>query len=222
VISQAIRAKDDNLLDSILSSARKSTQIHQTVSRMAVDLATTEFLDVLVGRLVRYPKRADSLVPWIREVLIEHAGALMNRRKSAQLDVLMQAITARVEGLPALTRLEGRLELVVAQAERVRKAKKMFAANVTPQVEYVEKAVEVNDGASNGPSSSDDSSGDEEDADETGDFSEEDSDSSTWEGEEEEEDEPEEGSTVLANGKSKNAGGGEASASESEDDATSD
>jgi hypothetical protein len=189
---------------------------------MPVELATMEFLDVLVGRLVRHPKRADSLIPWIREILMEHAGALMNRRKTPQLDTLMHAINARVEALPGLTRLEGRLELVVAQADRVRAAKKTFAGHTAAQVEYLEKAVEGTDDASDGVSSSDDSSEDEEDADETGDFSEEDSDSSTWEGEEEDDEDVDDSSNAIAVVKPKTVDVAEASASESEDGGASD
>lgn len=217
VLTQAIQTKDDKLFDSVLGQSSNPNVIAQTVSRMPFTVATGDFLHMLVTRLLQRPARTAALMPWIKAILMEHASALAAQGRSPVLDKLSKAIAARVETLPTLSRLEGRLELVVAQADRVRAAKKLSATRTVPAVEYVEDARQVTIGGDGDEVDSDEdelvSSGgedvaeDEEDAEETGDFSEEDSDasdSSSWEDEEDEDEDIEE--ARLVNGKAKRDG----------------
>lgn len=201
VLGQAIRMKDDKLFDSVIGSSSKVDVMKATIKRIPFTVATNSCLDMLVSRLIEKPSRAPVLVPWIKCILIEHAGAMASRGRSVAIDRMLAAISARVETLPALTRLEGRLELVLAQADRVREARNASATRSVADVEYVERAVmageegKAGEGTRHGESDDDSSDSDESDspsdsgdAEETGDFSEssEDSESSS-------EDEMEEG-----------------------------
>jgi Dip2/Utp12 Family len=226
LLTQAIQTKDHLLFDSVIETSTSQRQIRQSINLMPVSLATREFLDLLVTRLVERPARARSLMPWIREILIEHAGTLMAQGRSLAFHRLMNAIDCRVESLSALNRLEGRLQLVVAQADRVRLENEKMLANTRPAVEYTESKRLVNGGIDDECNSSTEEPSDEEDAEETGDFSEDDSNSSVWlsEGDGDAEDEEDDNALADANGKSKALNGFnmmDMSASEGEDEAES-
>lgn len=189
ILLQAIHSKDDNLFDSVVENSKKPQQISQTVARLPAAVATREFLDMLASRVADRPGRAPALIPWIRQVLLEHAGALLTLEKSVALQRLIFSINSRAENLPALSRLEGKLELVVAQADRVRAVKSRATGNAKPAVEYIEVTPRPGGETFGSAAESDKSeSGDEEDEEETGDFSEDDSDSSTWENDDMDED----------------------------------
>lgn len=162
VIMQAVSSKDSKLLDSVLYQRYTSVVVGATVRQLPVNVATDTLLSVLVERLKQKSRRAPEIMPWIQAVISEHAGALISQPKSRAMYELRDTVTKRNQTLDALNRLEGRLGLVVAQADRAAKCRKEGMWMTTPQVEYVErvrkegKDVEMD-------SSDEDDSGDEED-----------------------------------------------------------
>ena len=79
----------------------------------------TKLLGKLVDRLGRKPGRAEELSIWVQTVLlILISGKSMSRRErdvAAKLTQLRSMLNARVESLPHLLRLEGRLSLLGQQ-----------------------------------------------------------------------------------------------------------
>lgn len=169
VIEQAIRSKDSNLFDTTIDGNMPRKSIVATVQRIPSDVAAGPLLDMLVLRLTQSPGRAGSLLPWVKEIVTEHAGALISRPGNKALKSLMDVVTTRTQTLDALTRLEGRLELVVAQANRISTRKHAGLAQAEPGVEYVE-GVGEQDAVSDDESDSDSDEDDSGEEDETGDF----------------------------------------------------
>lgn len=161
VLSQAIRSKDMRLLDDCLRRVQDKATIRNTVDQLPSDMAAGTLLEILVGRLDQFPARADWIVPWIRSILIEHAGALLTQQKNEALMALNTLIDSRTQALNALSRLEGRLELVMGQVDRLKRGPKS-GVDVTPGAEYVEEEAEE----SSGEEDDDDDDDDEEVSDE--------------------------------------------------------
>lgn len=164
VIAQAIRSKNSALFDECLRTAKEQQAISDTVSSLPSVLVTGDMLDMIVERLQRYPRRADILVPWVREILMTHASALISQQQNRAMNTLLSVVSVRTESLDALSRLEGRLELVVTQAERIKEMGIQKTGDAEPMAEYVEKerSIEgVESDESDGSGSDDDE--DEED-----------------------------------------------------------
>lgn len=184
VLIQAVRTKDEKLFESVVDANRNIVQIRSTIRRMQATMATHDFLEMLVARLLARPLAADVLHPWIYELFMEHAGAFLSQPSSPALDELVRHINMRVENMPRLCQLEGRLELILKQAERVSKVEPTYVVDSKPVVEFVVQATTAReDGIESDESSDSSDSEGEDDADETGDFSEEGSDSSSMENE---------------------------------------
>lgn len=139
VLLQAIRSKDPVLFDNCVQSVSDREIIRQTVDLVPGSVAAEELIAMLVRRLQNFPRRADSLIPWIREVLIEHASALISQPKNEVLNELLGIIDNRTRSLEALSRLEGRLELVIGQVQRLKKAQGPRAEYAIPDAEYTEE-----------------------------------------------------------------------------------
>lgn len=145
VFTQAVDTQDRALFDQILYSSHTSPMIQQTVERMQPSLAIGKFFQALVERFVQSPIHTRKITTWIREVLTTHASLLMSQPNNKSLRLLKDTIKRRVESLESLTRLEGRLELVLAQAERIKRTR--VSVGKAPIVEYTEvEQMEVSGG----------------------------------------------------------------------------
>ncbi|PXF42820.1 WD repeat-containing protein 43 [Gracilariopsis chorda] len=136
ILCQAVRVGDDHLFDNIIDSTQNADTIRNTVDEMPPEVATGALLDMLVDRLERYPSRVEKLLTWIRTVLIEHAGTLISQQHNQTLHALQAIIEARTQNLEALSRLEGRLELVVGQGERQKRLKQVNLSQPAAGLEY--------------------------------------------------------------------------------------
>lgn len=140
VIMQALNMKDNRLLNSVISSKIDYSSIVATVRKLPASKATGELLDTLEAKVEQNPRKALLLVPWIRAILCEHATALISRPKSEAMRSLTDSIVKRNETLDSLSRLEGRLQLMVSQTIRTRAWNKQNLKSAIPQFEYVERS----------------------------------------------------------------------------------
>ncbi len=173
VILQAVSSKDEKLLNSVLYQKHPPLVVRATVRQLPSKVASESLLEILVAKLRREPRHVIDIIPWIQTILSEHASALINRRKSSALCDLMDTVTKRNQTLDALNRLEGRLELVVAQANRASSFMKTNLNHAKPQVEYVERVKDRNakmddsdeddEEEASGDTSSDEESGEDSD-----------------------------------------------------------
>ncbi|KAI0567728.1 WD40-repeat containing protein [Gracilaria domingensis] len=136
ILCQAVRVRDDSMFNRIIQSTQDETTIRNTVEQMPPEVATGALLDMLVDRLEREPRRVEKLLSWIRTILIEHAGTLVSQQRNQTLHALNAIIEIRTQNLEALARLEGRLELVVGQAQRQKRLKHLKVSTTSAQVEY--------------------------------------------------------------------------------------
>lgn len=174
LLMQAVRSQDPLLFDDTIDRMRDSKLIKTTVERLPQSIAAGGFLDMLVDRLRRYPTKAEYLVRWIREVLLEHTGALISQHKSKALVALIEIVNERTQALEGLSRLQGRLELVVARADKLKRAgAKVKTCDAVPRAEYEEEEGsedEEEDSSDEGSEESGSQAGSEDVEDETGDF----------------------------------------------------
>mmetsp|Transcript_12358 Transcript_12358/g.37692 ORF Transcript_12358/g.37692 Transcript_12358/m.37692 type:complete len:605 (+) Transcript_12358:156-1970(+) len=139
VIAQALQTKDGSMLETALSSVRSKTSITSTVSKLPAE-SVVPFLSEISARIRTKPRRAAALSVWLRAVVTEHAGLLSSSggaNVSNTLTKLSDCIEERVRMHRRLAMLEGRLELVLAQADRVNKVASSGVDEDEPMVDYV-------------------------------------------------------------------------------------
>ena len=136
VFEQAVQTQDRALFEQVLYDSYSTAVIRRTVEEMPTSLAAGKFFEALVDRFVQGPLHTRKIVNWLREVMTTHASGLMARHDGKAMKLLKETIMQRVESLEGLTRLEGRLELVLAQADRVKRTR--VSIGTSPVVEYVE------------------------------------------------------------------------------------
>ncbi|CAN8076405.1 unnamed protein product [Agarophyton chilense] len=181
ILCQAVRVGDDSIFDRIIATTQDMTTIRNTVDQLPPEVATGALLDMLVDRLERLPQRVDQLLKWIKTILIEHAGTFISQQRNQTLHALGAIIDARTQNLEALSRLEGRLELVVGQAQRQKRLQQFKLSSARAQVEYTYDpdgaGKKRTDDDSEGESSEEESDGSSssEDEDDTGVMSDSDS-----------------------------------------------
>lgn len=170
IILQAARSKDWDLMETSLIALQDRISIRNTVDNLPAGEATGSIFDMLVERLSSYPKDAPKIVPWIREILIRHASALLAQRRNDALTLLVSVIKERTQSQRALSLLQGRLELIVHQADRVRKAKENRRTdNMQPDARYDEEEASSSSSEEeeDGESQDEEESESEEEEDET-------------------------------------------------------
>lgn len=176
VLLQALRAEDDQLLDTVLCRKHPESVITTTVRKLPAEMATGRLLTVIDNKLRNNPEHTQRLVPWLKEVITEHSNSLTGTRNES-LSAISQHVKSRLELATPLMRLQGRLELVTRRAQRAREQKENSLANAKPKLELIEKIDDgiVDEGGDEAVSDSD--SNEEESSDEEVDGGESDSES---------------------------------------------
>ncbi|BFZ58204.1 Small subunit (SSU) processome component [Savitreella phatthalungensis] len=114
VLTQALRSTDHALLESCLQHS-DSDIILETAKRLDPTLAAA-LLEQLAMRLSKRPSRANELSIWIRWTIVVHGGHLSGLPQLVRsLASLNGVLTMRVQQLPRLLALQGRLDMVQAQ-----------------------------------------------------------------------------------------------------------
>mmetsp|Transcript_22796 Transcript_22796/g.91284 ORF Transcript_22796/g.91284 Transcript_22796/m.91284 type:complete len:619 (-) Transcript_22796:1523-3379(-) len=145
VLGQALKTKDGVLLEKALSSVRKRSEIESTIGKLSAD-SIVPLLLALSARLRSRPRRAATLSVWLRALVIEHASLLRDSsggEVSQALASLHQSVEERVRLHQRFAALDGRLELVLAQAKRVASVRESELVQDRPVLEYaVEEGTE--------------------------------------------------------------------------------
>lgn len=171
LLSQALQSSDRVLLERCLT-VRNEEVIRKTVIRLSSSDAAL-FLKAAVQRLQSAPNRGEQLSSWIRAVLISHAGSLVAMQGMQHtLAYLYQLIESRLASYQSLLALAGRLDVVLAHAQRAATADVVQSSAfdgplVTVEVGIddtmeVEDAFAMNGGFESNDSDDDDDRGDDE------------------------------------------------------------
>lgn len=135
VLLQAVRVKDSKMMEACIYNMTKAAIIHNTIKRIPSHVAVGELLEMLIQRLRDRHEQVEILSLWIKVILMEHAGAMISQRQQDAISALACVIEDRTRSLDTLSRLQGRLELIVGQSRRI---KPFGPSQLTPAAEYVE------------------------------------------------------------------------------------
>ena len=117
-LAQAIKATDESMMEQCLL-CKDETTISRTIQYLPTPLASF-FLRQLIVRIDLRPNRADELLIWIKYILLYHASALSNNEKWLMDLQTLESLTAkRSANYQRLLGLSGRLEMLLAQVDRV-------------------------------------------------------------------------------------------------------
>jgi len=115
VVRQALRSKDLQLLDKILSE-RDHSIIERTVTKLTVTEAM-QLLTEVIERIHRTPGRVYQLEGWLIRLLRLNAGYFMSLPRSREvLEPLYRHISVRLNTHSSIIRVQGRVEGMLAQA----------------------------------------------------------------------------------------------------------
>eukprot|EP01125_Pyxidicula_operculata_P017442 TRINITY_DN610_c1_g1_i4.p2 TRINITY_DN610_c1_g1~~TRINITY_DN610_c1_g1_i4.p2 ORF type:complete len:650 (-),score=215.59 TRINITY_DN610_c1_g1_i4:422-2371(-) len=116
VLVQALRSRDDDLLDSVIKNS--STEVVKKTVENLEPAFTLQFIQALTRRFEEDPAKAAGSVRWIQECIQRNAAYLAGLNKLPPfLNKFYRLLNARVTYLPDLIQLEGRLSLVLSQIE---------------------------------------------------------------------------------------------------------
>ena len=119
VLAQSIKATDESMMEQCLLCTDEN-MISRTIQYLPTDMASL-FLHQIIVRVDKKPNRADQLLIWIKYILLYHASALSNNEKwISDLQTLESITSKRGANYQSLLGLSGRLEMLLAQVNRVR------------------------------------------------------------------------------------------------------
>ncbi|XP_069811392.1 WD repeat-containing protein 43 [Dendropsophus ebraccatus] len=168
LLVQGLESNDASILNKVLQT-KNETLIKKTVARIPV-YSVIPLVHELTKRLQGHPNNAILMVRWIKAVLVHHASYLSTLPDLVpQLGSLYQLMETRVKTLQKMSRLNGKLYLLITQ---------VTSAEISQRIRVNQEAKLVYE-----EESSDNESGDEEHNTDSDD---------NWEEGEEEEDEAEE------------------------------
>lgn len=156
LIQQALASKDDKLLNSIVLKKQDNETISSSVRVIGAELATGALLNELAQKLRTIPRCATELMAWIREIIFEYSNVLAHMQTNPAIEEIREIAQARLNNLPALMRLQGRLELMDRYASRAKKTRQNTFANRPPQLQYLELVQDAKYTSSKDESSSED------------------------------------------------------------------
>ncbi|XP_072221139.1 WD repeat-containing protein 43 isoform X1 [Leuresthes tenuis] len=166
LLVQGLESNDANILNKVLQT-RKVAIIKKTVARLPLS-AVLPLVEELTKRLQGHPHTAILMVWWLKAVLMHHTSYLASLPDLVtQLGVLYHMIESRVKMFHKLTKLNGKLHLLMTQVATNDSSSTVSDVDHTAKLVYEEES-----------SDEDEASGDEGLPDE---------DSDHWEEEEEEE-----------------------------------
>lgn len=115
MLIQALNSQDKKLLEDVFSVSSKPKIIQSTIKRLPVNYVIP-FTTELVHRIQASPSRGCHLVPWVKSILTIHMSYLMSVPNLVEsLGGLYQLFESRVGVYSRLCKLQGRLDLMLAQ-----------------------------------------------------------------------------------------------------------
>ncbi|KAJ7340982.1 hypothetical protein JRQ81_004298 [Phrynocephalus forsythii] len=141
LLVQGLESSDPEILNKVLQT-KKEAVIKKTVSRMPVH-AVIPLLHELTKRLQGHPYSASQMVRWLKSVLIIHASYLSTLPDLVpQLGMLYQLMESRVKTLQKLSRLHGKLYLIITQVAALEKVQDVPDVDQTAKLVYEEESSE--------------------------------------------------------------------------------
>ncbi|XP_003757855.1 WD repeat-containing protein 43 [Sarcophilus harrisii] len=141
LLVQGLESNDCYMLNKVLQT-RKDTLIRNTVLRIPV-YAVIPLLNELTKRLQGHPNSAVLMVPWLKSVLTIHASYLSTLPDLVpQLGMLYQLMESRVKTLRKLSRLHGKLILLITQVAASEKTQGVPPPEQTAKLVYEEESSE--------------------------------------------------------------------------------
>ncbi len=119
ILAQSLQNGDKQMLEAALcvSSAQHAKVLQVSLMRLPAAMVLP-LLEAITKRLTLKPRRAMHLMPWLKNLLLCHAGYLSTiPAASKMLAPLQQSIEERMVNLNPMQKLAGRLELILKQAE---------------------------------------------------------------------------------------------------------
>lgn len=115
LLSQALRSNDHQLLEKCF--AMSNDKVVKSTVRQLAPADAARLLQVAVQRLQSSPHRGKQIAAWVRALLLYHTAYLISAPGvQGSLTGLYQTIEARLALYKPLASLQGRLDLVLAQA----------------------------------------------------------------------------------------------------------
>ncbi|XP_019940682.2 WD repeat-containing protein 43 [Paralichthys olivaceus] len=177
LLVQGLESKDANILNKVFQT-RKDMVIKKTVARLPLP-AVLPLVEEITKRLQGHPFMAALMVRWLKAVIMHHTSYLASLPDLVtQLGVLYHMIESRVKMFHKLTKLHGKLYLLMTQVATNDSSKAVTDVDRTAKLVYEEES-----------SDEDEASGDEGLPDD---------DSDNWEEEEEKEEAMEEDKEQVA------------------------
>ncbi|XP_038584751.1 WD repeat-containing protein 43 [Micropterus salmoides] len=194
LLVQGLESNDANILNKVFQT-RKEVVIKKTVARLPLP-AVLPLVEEITKRLQGHPFMAVLMVRWLKAVLIQHTSYLASLPDLVtQLGVLYHMIESRVKMFHKLTKLHGKLYLLMTQVATSDSSNTVADVDHTAKLVYEEES-----------SDEDDASGDEglPDGDDSDNWEEEEEEGETMEEDKEEqaddEEDPDSRTDSKANG----------------------
>ncbi|KAM4679189.1 WD repeat-containing protein 43 isoform 2-T2 [Amazona ochrocephala] len=141
LLVQGLESNDAEILNRVLNT-RKDNVIKNTVSRMPIH-AVIPLLHELTKRLQGNPYSASLMVRWLKSVFTIHASYLSTLPDLIpQLGMLYQLMESRVKTLQKLSRLHGRLFILVTQVAASEAVQDVTEMNQAAKLVYEDESSE--------------------------------------------------------------------------------
>ncbi|NXT47574.1 WDR43 protein, partial [Pluvianellus socialis] len=141
LLVQGLESNDAEILNRVLNT-RKENVIKNTVARMPIH-AVIPLLHELTKRLQGNPYSASLMVRWLKSVFTLHASYLSTLPDLIpQLGMLYQLMESRVKTLQKLSRLHGRLFILVTQVAASEAVQDVTEVNQTAKLVYEDESSE--------------------------------------------------------------------------------
>ncbi|NP_001018176.1 WD repeat-containing protein 43 [Danio rerio] len=149
LLVQGLESKDEKILNKIFQT-KKETLIKNTVARLPPP-AVLPLLEELSRRLQGHPYAALLIVHWFKAVLTQHTSYLSSLPDLvSQLGSIYQMIESRVKLYHQITRLHGKLYLLMTQVATSNSATKVGEIDHTAKLVYEEESSEDEDSGDEG------------------------------------------------------------------------
>uniref|UniRef100_UPI00398F4E6E WD repeat-containing protein 43 n=1 Tax=Pristiophorus japonicus TaxID=55135 RepID=UPI00398F4E6E len=141
LLVQGLESSDPSILNKVLQT-KKDSLIKTTIAKLPIP-AVIPLLQEIQRRLQGHPYSAALMVKWIKAIFTLHASYLSTLPDLVpQLGALYQLMESRVKTLQKLSRLHGKLYLLVTQVAASEKAQVVSSVNQTAKLVYEEESSE--------------------------------------------------------------------------------
>lgn len=144
LLVQGLESNDANILNKVFQT-RKEVVIKKTVARLPLP-AVLPLVEEITKRLQGHPFMAVLMVRWLKAVLIQHTSYLASLPDLVtQLGVLYHMIESRVKMFHKLTKLHGKLYLLMTQVATSDSSNTVADVDHTAKLVYEEESSDEDD-----------------------------------------------------------------------------